>query len=504
MTNEPVKIAIVEDDEGLCELIARRLGREGHSCVKLRNAAETMAWFESDTADIMILDLMLPDSSGEELMAKLQARGTAIPFIVATGQGSEATAVRLLKQGARDYLVKNSDFLEALPTTISMVWREIQLEALLAKARERIRLQNATLSAINDFAPDGILAALSDGSINSYNAPLLADWGLTEGDMAKGAMHVFSAIAAKTSNPDAFIRAVLEVKDGFKGLALDEIQTDDRVFELFTSPIESDGRVWFLHDFTLHKRAEEKLLSAKAEAEANARTRSRFFALVSHDVRTPLNSISGFLSLLESTELNGSQREYTGVIKASCEHLLVLINDILDLSKIEHGAIELSFQDISPALMVEECLDTFIPIATESGVTLRKELGPNLPPRITADQLRLRQVLINLIGNAMKFTHRGSVTVACVKVKDRPDLLEFKVRDTGIGIPKEAQKSLFEPFVQASADIARQYGGSGLGLAISKHLVERMGGTLSLESAPGEGSTFSFTIPIHPDGIRKN
>lgn len=496
--SEPIKIAVVEDDDGLNELISRRLGREGHSCVKLKSAAQALDFFEKDKADLMLLDLMLPDSTGEELVAKLQAKGVQTPFIVATGQGSETTAVRLLKQGARDYLVKNSDFLEALAPTVDMVWREIQLESLLAKARERIRLQNATLSAINEFAPDGIIAVLSNGSVGSYNASLLADWELGEEDMAKGAMHVFSAIASKTADPDGFLKAVLAIKESFKGVVLPEIRAGERCFELFSSPIERDGRVWFLHDFTLHKKAEEKLKAANDVTESNARARSRFFALVSHDVRTPLNSVSGFVSLLESTALDQAQKEYVGVIRSSCEHLLVLINDILDLSKIEHGAIELSNREFNPAMLVEESLDTFIPAASESGVALLKEIPPELPKTIVGDQFRLRQILINLIGNAMKFTRKGYVAVACKPCHKRPGFLEFAVRDTGIGIEKDVQKSLFNPFVQANADIARQYGGSGLGLTISKQLVELMGGELSLESAPGEGTTFTFTVPCAP------
>ncbi len=494
MTNEQIKIAIVEDDEALCELIARRLNKEGHSCFKLRSAAETLAWFKANKADILLLDLKLPDASGEDLIASLQAIGVTIPFIVATGQGSEDTAVRLLKQGARDYLVKNAQFLDALPNTIAMAWREVQLEALLAKARERIRLQNATLSAINEFSPDGILSVRPDGSISSCNAALISDWELTEADIDKGAMHVFSAIAVKTGDPDAFLKSVLSVSDDFKGVASREVRAGERVFELFSAPIEQGGRVWFFHDFTLHKRAEERLQAAKEQTEANAKTRSMFFAVVSHDVRTPLNSISGFISLLESTRLDAQQQEYLKIVRASCEHLLILINDILDLSRLEHGVIELDSMPMSPALLIEECLDTFIPASAESGVELRKELSPDLPENIHGDQLRLRQILINLIGNAMKFTRKGAVTVACRPAPDAPGFLEFQIRDTGIGIPKEVQKSLFEPFNQGGMEITKEYGGSGLGLSISKQLIERMGGKLSLESEPGVGSTFIFTI----------
>jgi len=503
--NEPIRIAVVEDDDGLNELIRRRLSREGYSCVPLKKASDAIEWFGSNKADLMILDLVLPDASGDELVAALQAKGINIPFIVATGQGSETMAVKMLKQGARDYLVKNSGFLDALPTTVEMVWREVQLESLLAKARERIRVQNATLSAINDFAPDGILAVDPGGKVLSFNAPLLNAFGLSEKDMEGGCDAVFSLIAAKTADPAGLLSTVSAVGPSFKGLAVNELKAGTKFFELFCAPIsypegpvDYGGRIWFFHDFTLHKKAEEQMLCAKLEAENNARTRSRFFAIVSHDVKTPLNSVNGFASLLEDTELDGKQKEFVSVIKSSCAHLLVLINDILDLTRIEHGAMDLHFQELSPRDLISDCVNTFIPASTESAVPIHVEIDPKLPESIVGDLVRLRQVLTNILGNAMKFTRKGVVSVKCFSDPGKL-YLNFEIADTGIGIAKDVQKFLFEPFAQANSSIAQRFGGSGLGLAISKQLVEKMGGKLFLESEEGRGSTFRFSVPINPD-----
>ncbi len=502
---EPIRIAVVEDDDGLNELIRRRLEREGHRCFQLKKASEALDWFASNKADLMILDLVLPDASGDQLVSALQSKGVSIPFIVATGQGSETMAVKMLKQGARDYLVKNSGFLDALPTTVEMVWREVQLESLLAKARDRIRVQNATLSAINDFAPDGILAVDPEGKVLSFNTPLLSAFGLSEKDMEKGAKSIFSLIAAKTADPGSFLSTVASIAPSFKGLAISEIQSGQKFFELFCSPIsypdspvECGGRIWFFHDFTLHKKAEEQMLCAKLEAENNTRMRSRFFAIVSHDVKTPLNSVNGFASLLETTELDGRQKEFVSVIKSSCAHLLVLINDILDLTRIEHGSMDLHYQELSPKELVNDCVNTFVPASNESGVPIKIEIGEGLPETIVGDLVRLRQVLTNILGNAMKFTRKGCVTVRC-----HPDarslFIDFEVSDTGIGIAKDVQKFLFEPFAQANSSIAQRFGGSGLGLAISKQLVEKMGGKLFLESEEGQGATFRFSVPVNPD-----
>lgn len=504
--SEGIRIAIVEDDAGLNELIRRRLVREGHTCFCFQKATEAITWFAHNTADLMILDLVLPDYSGEELISALQRNGVSIPFIVATGKGSETVAVRLLKQGARDYLVKNSEFLEALPSTIEMVWREFQLESLLSKAREKIRVQNATLSAINDFSPDAILSVDPLDKILSFNDPLLKAWDLSPDDMKSEASVVFRKIALKLPDPEEFIAKISSLSSSFKGLVAEELHTDGRFYELYSAPIvpgpdgvqEPGGRIWFFHDYTLHKLAQEQMRQAKIEAENNAKLRSRFFAVISHDVKTPLNSINGFASLLADTKLDSSQQDFVSIIKSSCAHLLVLINDILDLTKIEHGAMELHYQDVCLREILNDCLATFLPTAKDTGLELLCEIADDAPQHFTGDHLRLRQIFINLLGNAMKFTHKGSVSIRCRRDPSKQNFLLFQVADTGIGISKEIQKFLFEPFTQADPSIAQQYGGSGLGLAISRQLVEKMGGTLSLESEPGKGSTFSFSIPASP------
>jgi signal transduction histidine kinase/CheY-like chemotaxis protein len=245
-------------------------------------------------------------------------------------------------------------------------------------------------------------------------------------------------------------------------------------------------------------RAEEQMKLAKEAAEAANRFKSMFFANISHEIRTPLTAINGFAELLLNSERTDEQRTTdAGIIRRNGEHLLSLINDILDLSKIEAGKMSVDRILSCPAKIVGDVCSLMRHRATEKGLTLDVSFNGSIPKLIKTDPTRLRQVLINLISNAIKFTKEGSVSLA---VSIQPAMhaenpvFEVKITDTGIGIPPERQASLFQPFVQADASITRQYGGSGLGLAISQHFARALGGDIALSSEPGRGSTFTITV----------
>lgn len=255
-----------------------------------------------------------------------------------------------------------------------------------------------------------------------------------------------------------------------------------------------DGRpTWFgaLTDITAQESAR------RAAEQANA-AKSRFLATMSHEIRTPMNGVIGMTSLLLDTRLDAQQREFTEIIRSSGEALLALINDILDFSKIESGQIELEHDAFDLAECVESALDLFARRAMEKNVELLHEISPGTPRRLCADSTRLRQILVNLTGNALKFTERGEVVVSVRAIHeiDGARHLLFAVRDTGPGIPPDGLARLFKPFSQVDASTTRKYGGTGLGLAISRRLAELQGGRMWVESQPGVGSTFFFTIAV--------
>lgn len=273
----------------------------------------------------------------------------------------------------------------------------------------------------------------------------------------------------------------------------------------FRERVAADAQALQQANETLEARVEQRtaqLAASREEALAAARAKAAFLATMSHEIRTPLNGVVGMSTLLAETPLDAEQRDYLQTVRLSSDQLLAVINDILDFSKIESGKLELEIEPVSVRGAVEEACDIAAPRAREKGLELIidiPETGPEaVPLAIRGDVTRLRQVLINLINNAVKFTAQGEVAVHARRVKADDGhgrcVLEFRVTDSGIGIPADRIGSLFEAFTQVDASTTRKYGGTGLGLAICKRLVDLMGGELGVSSEPGKGSTFWFTI----------
>ncbi len=243
-----------------------------------------------------------------------------------------------------------------------------------------------------------------------------------------------------------------------------------------------------------------ELATAREAADAASRAKSDFLAMMSHEIRTPLNGVIGLANLLAETALDERQRDYVESIRHCGDALLDLVSDVMDFSKIEAGRLELESIPFDPRELVRTTIDLFAVRAMAKGLTLDLYVDDDVPPRVRGDPARLRQILVNLLGNALKFTDRGGITLTLASDRSGPRPgLRFAVADTGIGIPLEAQGRLFREFTQADTSTTRRYGGTGLGLAICKRLVTLMGGSIVLESARGAGSTFSFHVPAQTE-----
>jgi PAS domain S-box-containing protein len=379
------------------------------------------------------------------------------------------------------------------------------------QAEEALRASEQRFRELYDDAPVGYHEIDRNGIIMRVNRTEQAMLGFAEEEMLGRPVWEFlmdpeasrKAVERKVlsqSEPKEPYERVFKRKDGtvVPVLVEDRLQRDSSGIVL--------GIRSTMQDITERKQSEEelrlyaeRLKVAKDEAEAAGRAKASFLAAMSHEIRTPMNGVIGMTGLLLETGMTEEQREYAETIRNSGESLLGILNEILDFSKAESGRIELEREPFSVQSCIEEVLDLFAGKAAEKNLELIGSVDPTVPTVLTGDSSRVRQVLANLIGNAIKFTPRGEVVVnAIARRTDEEGIVELlvSVKDTGIGIPESARTRLFQPFSQADVSVTRKFGGTGLGLAISKRLVELMNGRIWVESTEGEGATFFFIIRV--------
>jgi two-component system sensor histidine kinase/response regulator len=437
----------------------------------------------------------------------------------------------------RPLRVRSHDEIGTLTGTFNSMAAQVfeQHELLEARVRERteaLSLTNAGLAAeivereqaqialresselnrlLLEGAPEAIYGVDMDGKTTFCNAACLRLLGYeTASELLGKNLHELAHHTKRdgTPYPIAECQIYRALKTGndthVEGEVLWRKDGSSFPIECWSRPIHRAdaiiGTVVTFVDITERKLAEEVLRSAKATAEQASRAKSEFLANMSHEIRTPLNGVIGMTGLALDTELTREQREYLETVKLSADSLLSVINDVLDFSKMEAGRSDLDVRDFQLRENLETTLRTLALRADQKGLELLCEVAFDVPKIVRGDPDRLRQIIINLVGNAIKFTAEGEVLVkvAASGTEGTNSLIHFTVSDTGIGVPPEKQKLIFEPFTQADSTTTRTYGGTGLGLAISKRLVGMMGGRIWVESRPAEGSHFHFTVSLAP------
>jgi len=383
-------------------------------------------------------------------------------------------------------------------------WRGLRTARRLRQQRkaaeQQLRDRERTLNAIIDSSPNAVLVLDAGGLVVRSNEA-------AERLFNRPSFHVLGQPIGVFLNTDAvFDPGAIREYLGVAARSAEAIRADGRRYpvEVRWSAFEVDGQQLYtviLIDVTQRKEAERALIEAKEAAEAAARAKSEFLAMMSHEIRTPMNGVLGMTSLLADTPLTAEQRQFVDATRRSADLLMSVINDILDFSKVEAGKMTIEPIPFDLHAAISEVAELLAPRAIEKQVELVIRVHPDTPSRVIGDSGRIRQVLLNLAGNALKFTEQGHVLVS---VEGAPRgtnqvALRFEVTDTGIGIPAAVIPTLFSPFMQADASTTRRFGGTGLGLSISKRLVELMGGEIGVTSTEGVGSTFWFTLALPLD-----
>jgi two-component system, sensor histidine kinase and response regulator len=437
--------------------------------------------------------------------------GAAIPVMHYTGMAAASFTPSTLIHGDLSHALSISSL--GIASVIVVTFMVLGLSLLTSLIDRRFSAQTLELEAserryhqILESALDAFVGMDSSGLITDWNAQAEATFGWLRSE-AMGQM--LSQTIIPESYRDAHERGLRHFLTSGEGPVLNKrieitaLHRDGREFpvELTISAISGGGThrfAAFARDITRRKRFEQEILGAKEAAEQSNLAKSEFLANMSHEIRTPMNGILGMTELVLDTALTVEQREHLGLVRFSAESLLLIINDVLDFSKIEAGKMEL---ELIPFDLRESLGETMMALsfrAHQKGLELIYEVQPEVPEALLGDPGRIRQILVNLVGNAIKFTEHGEIFVYVDEQLSGSvtTVLHFAVKDTGVGIPLEQQEKIFDAFSQADGSMTRKYGGTGLGLTISMRLVEMMGGRVWLESQPGQGSTFHFTVQL--------
>ena len=468
---EVVYVLLVEDDQDdyyLTQDVLKQVKDTDYRVVWAGSYERAYAELAERHIDVALVDYQIGDRTGLDFIREKAPIYPGCPMILVTGLRDADIDRRALEVGAADYVPKDSMAPELIDRSIRYARGQAHRHALL----------------------DTVIANTSTGvvALDSHDQPLV--WN----SKAMRALGLPDLAVAPINVPD--VAAALARAFPLDDVPAELTTTGGHIYEIIVSRVASGGRVIAFHDVTKRIQAEQWLRQSIADAEAASAAKSSFLANMSHELRTPLNGILGLADIIAQRS-DDEVRNFARAIATSGNDLLRLINDILDLSKIEAGRLEIENIEFEIEPVLSDVVTLLMPAATAKGLDIACFLDPSLPRTMRGDPHRLKQVITNLVGNAVKFTHKGGVSLQARFVGGaREQAIEFSVVDTGIGISTDKLERLFQRFSQVDVSTTRKYGGSGLGLALCRELLELMNGEIWCESTEGQGSAFRFLMPL--------
>ena len=500
-----LKILIIDDDKIDSITIIRSISRSDINAEieSAYSAKEGFEKLESACFDLIFLDYMMPDSDGISILKKIRSLAIETPVIFITSQGDEKIASQAILAGASDYMPKTLLTSDGISHSVRNALKLFESQNLRKKTEFALKINSKRLSEAQKLAKIGSWEInLNDGEV-FFSEEMFKILELDKAVMPS--MSTFKSCITSSDDILLFENKLEEVKVNNEEVSFSHrIMTKKGTIKHINEYIicindESDKPFKVLgtiQDITEQKKIEKELIHAKNIAENSVRIKERFLTNMSHEIRTPMNGIIGFANILEYTELDGNQKQSVEAIKIAGKNLMVIINDILDLSKIEADKMTFESIEFSLSKTVNSVIELLSPISNEKKVILKSTIDPKINDALIGDPTRLSQILINLLGNSLKFTEQGQVELVVnqEKIADSLTLVLFNVIDTGIGIPEDKIDSIFESFNQGSNETTRKFGGTGLGLTITRKLIELQGGSIKVKSEISKGSEFSFMI----------
>jgi len=497
MEHPLLKILVIDDDKVDQMQLVRSINSSGYKAeITITNdLAEGLLAVRDIAFDCIFIDFNLPGGTGIDFLNQYKTGKYDASVIMVTSHGDETVAVKAMKQGACDYIPKNKITAEGIGQSLRYALRLSKEKKKNYQVTLELEKTEKKLEAVIERTPIILFAVDNDKKVTLFQGKGVENININPKEIVGKQLE---EVTTQLPIVNSFF------EEAAKGLEFNMIlEFAGRHFELNIIPektngIAKGGFIGIAVDITDHKNHEIELKNNLNIAQETQKMKERFLASMSHEIRTPVHGIMSLTNLLIKTELSNDQSTYLNAVKKSADNLLVIINDILDLSKME--AEKMTFESTLFSLneMIQTTCELFIGKAKEKNLILEHNLDRKIPELIKGDPTRFSQIINNLVNNAIKFTDQGSVTITAsvTDSNEQCSMIKFMVIDTGIGIPHDKISNIFEMFTQAGDDITRKFGGTGLGLSIVKKLVELQGGMINADSTFGSGTTFTFSIPF--------